>query len=254
LEKFNKKKNFLVNIWVNFIEIASISEETKPIYFNEEDESTEMKNKWLKFLEIDYKIQSKMEFCDEIQRNLIDIKLKTLKYAIKIFGDICSSPYFPKKILSQNMDLFKLFLLNSIDDRVLLKTCECVDLAKSRFIFAFNNICVFNSQIEEILLSKSSQLFKNVAKSTRFSFKLLQESPAVSPFLPMDFSLGIDKSFQEGELKNKTLLQLTSVLNEEDTGKKEDEIEEDNFEKEKRVKKHFCEELDRWLCYDGISF
>ena len=206
----------------------------------------------MKFLEIDYKIQSKMELCAEIQRHLIEIKLKTLKFAIKIYAYICSSHYFQKNILSQKMDLFKLFLLNSNDDKVLLKTCECTELAKSRFLFAFNNICVFDSQIEEILLSKRSQLFKTLAKSTRFSIKLLQESPAVSPLLPLEFSLGIDQPFEEGELKNKTLLRLESVVNGDTGMKEEDVIEEDNLEKDKRVKKQFVEELDKWLCYDGI--
>ena len=292
-EKFCNKPMFLTNIWSNFTEIASISEANEEIY----QENPENPKKFLTFLNNKIEISSKLDLTEAIQKNLRDIKLLTLAYSLEIFGYFCKLEDFQKKILNKNLELFKIFLIVSDDDKVLLRTCECIEFLKSKFLFAFKNICIFDVQIEEILVSKRSQMFKN---NVKFSIKsaILMESPAISPMIPLDFSLEDHKNDEIGKKKSILMIPVKMTKNEageekrqkslknsifekstslekyeknmkkppknvkiqtnfdktNDSSKNSDEnqeIEEDPVEKEKKIKKRFIEELDKWLCFDG---
>ena len=222
--------------------------------------------KYLKYLQHDFTIISKLDFNPEIQQNIIEIKLKTLQYSLRIFEYFSQiANRFPKAVLSSNMDLFKLFLINSLDDRVLLRTCECIEVFKKKFLFFFENVCIFDVQIEEILINKKSQMIKGLGKKSRFSIPNLPllESPMNSPMIPLDFSLDSKRSSSNDlNMKLKGLF-VYPVQNDQSDGNKqpensqtnlpEIEEEEDPIENEKKLKKVFIEELDRWLCYDETN-
>lgn len=189
-----------------------------------------------------------------------------LSYTPKIFASFLQLSIFSKKILNSNLDLFKLLLIHTNNDEIFLETCEYLEVFKKKFIFAFNNICAFDAEIEQILMDKKSVLLKSHAKSSRISLKILQnlqESPGVSPMNPLDFSLGNER---RSTAKNPFLiLQRASKVNftdennkivekEEEKSLEEMKIEDDPIEKEKQIKKKLIEELDKWLCFDGIVF
>jgi hypothetical protein len=256
----------LIYVWANFIDIACISEENDPVYLSSTMEYHEDPKKYLKYLQHDFTIISKLDFNPEIQQNIIEIKLKTLHYSLRIFEYFSQiANRFPKAVLSSNMDLFKLFLINSLDDRVLLRTCECIEVFKKKFLFFFENVCIFDVQIEEILINKKSQMIKGLGKKSRFSIPNLPllESPMNSPMIPLDFSLDSKRSSSNDlNMKLKGLF-VYPVQNDQSDGNKqpensqtnlpEIEEEEDPIENEKKLKKVFIEELDRWLCYDETN-
>ena len=209
---------------------------------------------------------SKLDFNKEIQENLIEIKLKTIHYALRVFDYLSQmANVFPKSFLSSNMDLLKLFIINTFDDRILLRTCECIEIFKKKHLFFFENVCIFDGQIEEILMNKKAQMMKNLAKSKTSRLSLsrpLQDSPAISPMIPMDYSLGQSKRVSIIENNLEELKKTKSIflypLKREETNKEEKSLSvhqefEDEIEKEKRIKKQFIEELDKWLCFDETN-
>lgn len=205
---------------------------------------------------------SKLDFNKEIQENLIEIKLKTLHYALRVFDYLSQmANAFPKSFLSSNMDLLKLFIINTFEDRILLRTCECIEIFKKKHLFFFENVCIFDGQIEEILMNKKAQIMKNLAKSktSRLSVsRPLQDSPAISPMIPMDYSLEQSKKVSIIEANLEELKKTKSIfmypVQREETNKEEKSQEfEDEIEKEKRIKKQFIEELDKWLCFDETN-
>lgn len=264
-EKFQRIPAFLFNAWNNFIEIACIEEKKNT---NTDEISTEMPNKFAKFLSKEYQVLLKSDFNEEIQRGLKEIKLKMLSYTPKIFAFFLQLSIFSKKIINSNLDLFKLLLIYTNNDEIFLETCEYLEVFKKKFIFAFNNICIYDAEIEQILMDKKSILLKSHAKSSRISLKILQnlqDSPGVSPMNPLDFSLGNER---KSTVKSPFLiLQRNSQVNfmetnnnienkekEGDKSMEDMKLDDDPIEKEKQIKKKLIEELDKWLCFDGFLF
>lgn len=117
---------------------------------------------------------------------------------------------------------------------------------------------MFDQQIEEILMNKKSHFLKGLAKTSRISIRndFFLQSPSMSPMIPLDFSLEPNKTkILEENSNEKQLLKVYPVKISNSTEVKESGIsegEEEFLEHEKNIKQCFIENLDRWLCFDGI--
>ena len=102
------------------------------------------------------------EFCDVINRNIVNIKINSLKYSNQIIDKMLNDL---DNIINYGHDIniletFKNFLKYTIEDKIIVQACNILEYLKKRWPSLWFNSNI-DYLIEEILMSKSSYFIKN---------------------------------------------------------------------------------------------
>ena len=162
LQIFADDLEFLSTVWLNLEFIGAIFEgpdnplDKKPNGFILKDESSKHHEVFLekfekalnKELHDHVNCVRKTDFNEEIQKKLVKIKSLALDYATDIFNTFILREC-PREFLESKITLFKIFLLNTFDKKIIQRVCQILDKIKLNYPGIIKNLSIYEAQITD---------------------------------------------------------------------------------------------------------
>ena len=90
----------------------------------------------------------KTDFNDEIQKRLVKIKSLALDYATDIFNTFVLREC-PREFLEGKITLFKIFLMNTFDGKLIKRVCQILETIKLNYPGIIKNLNIYEAQIAD---------------------------------------------------------------------------------------------------------
>ena len=99
------------------------------------------------------RVVSKNIFNKEIQKKLVKIKGLALDYASDIFNTFILKES-AREFLEHKITLFKIFLLNSLNEKILQRVCQILEMIKTQYPGLIKNMSIYEAQMTDSIIFK----------------------------------------------------------------------------------------------------